>query len=141
MNISAKAQYACLAVLELAAHFGSAEPVQVGVIADRHGIPARFLVQILLQLKAAGYVASTRGTAGGYHLRQDPARLTLADIMSVVERPAAELTPGALRDTPMSRALLAAWNDVLRTEREQLEAITFADLLERTQAAEPMYFI
>lgn len=141
MNVSAKTQYACLAVLELAAHFGSNEPVQAGAIAEQHGIPARFLVQILLQLKAAGYVASTRGATGGYQLLLDPAQLTLADIMAVVDRPVTELASSALRDTPMARALLAAWNDVLRTEREQLEAVTFADLLEHTQAAEPMYFI
>ena len=73
MNISAKTQYACLAMMELAAHYGSGTPVQIGVIAERHGIPSRFLVQILLQFKGAGLVSSTRGASGGYQLIKHPA--------------------------------------------------------------------
>ncbi len=61
MKLSAKTEYACLAVLELAARYGTGEPVRIRTIADEHGIPSRFLVQILLQLKGAGFVASTRG--------------------------------------------------------------------------------
>ena len=67
MKVSAKTDYACLAMLELAAHYGSKEPLRIRTIADEHGIPSRFLVQILLQLKGAGFVASTRGAAGGYN--------------------------------------------------------------------------
>ena len=54
MRVSAKAEYGCIAMLELAANFAEPQPVRVKSIADAHGIPARFLVQILLQLKAAG---------------------------------------------------------------------------------------
>src|SRR4029453_18506042 len=56
MTISAKVEYACVAVLELAARYESDEPVRIRDIADAHGIPSRFLVQILLQLKGAGLV-------------------------------------------------------------------------------------
>ncbi len=55
MKLSAKSEYACVATLELAAAFGSNEPVRIRKIAEQHGIPARFLVQILLQLKGAGW--------------------------------------------------------------------------------------
>jgi len=84
MNISAKTEYACVAMLELAANFGSDEPVSIRVIAERHGVPARFLVQILLELKAAGLVASTRGAAGGYHLVCPPAEVSLGQVMDVI---------------------------------------------------------
>ena len=66
MRISAKTEYACIAVMELGNCYGDGDPVRVRDIAERHGIPSRFLVQILLQLKAAGFVASTRGASGGY---------------------------------------------------------------------------
>ncbi len=69
MKFTAKTEYACLAVLELARAFDLGEPVRIRTIADEHGIPSRFLVQILLQLKGAGLVSSTRGAAGGYQLR------------------------------------------------------------------------
>ena len=58
MRISAKAEYACAAMLELAASYGEPQPVRIKAIADAQGISARFLVQILLQLKTAGLVAS-----------------------------------------------------------------------------------
>ena len=63
----------------------SGEPVRVNWIAEQHGIPARFLVQILLQLKSSGIVASTRGAAGGYQLVRDPSQITLAEVMDVME--------------------------------------------------------
>src|SRR5580692_881061 len=83
---SAKAEYACIAMLELAVRRSEPNPVRLKAIADMHGIPKRFLVQILLQLKAAGLVASTRGASGGYHLGRDPQNITLADIIAVVDR-------------------------------------------------------
>ena len=57
MKLSAKTEYACLAMLQLAEEYDTGEPVQIRRIADEHGIPSRFLVQILLQLKGASLVA------------------------------------------------------------------------------------
>ena len=68
MLVSAKSEYACLAMLELAARYSDPGPIRLADVADKHGIPQRFLVQILLQLKGAGLVASTRGAAGGYQV-------------------------------------------------------------------------
>src|SRR5947209_1425533 len=85
MKLSAKTEYACIAVLELARRFEAGEPVRIREIADEHGIPGRFLVQILLQLKGAGYVASTRGALGGYQLLKPPEKITLGEIMGVIE--------------------------------------------------------
>ena len=64
MRISAKTEYACIAMLELASQYGSGTPVRIRRIAERHDVPPRFLVQILLQLKGAGLVTSVRGAAG-----------------------------------------------------------------------------
>src|SRR5262252_8056887 len=81
MKVSAKAEYACVAMVELAANRLDSQPVRVKAIADAHGIPLRFLVQILLQLKGAGLVASIRGAAGGYQLARRPTEISLADII------------------------------------------------------------
>src|SRR5687768_7208860 len=85
MLFSAKAEYACLAVLELAARYGDTRPVRLTDIADKHGIPQRFLVQILLQLKGAGLIASTRGAAGGYQLAKSPERISIQDVVGVID--------------------------------------------------------
>lgn len=142
MNVSARTEYACLALLQLAASYGTGEPVRVGTIAEKQGIPPRFLVQILLQLKGARLVASTRGAAGGYHLLKDPADITLADLMHVMEGSDSEIRRNSSQDTEQSRVLLGVWNDVAGVQQEMLENTTFQDLLDRcTGAAEQMYYI
>src|SRR5580704_17876808 len=114
MKLSAKTEYACIAMLELARRYERREPVRIRDIADEHGIPARFLVQILLQLKGAGYVASTRGASGGYQLVK----------------------------SPRVRVLSRVWQDIVKRQQELLRSITFAELAERTKgAAEQMYYI
>lgn len=144
MKISAKTEYACVAVLELASCFGSGEPVRIRKIAERHDIPPRFLVQILLQLKGAGLVASTRGAAGGYHLVRPPEDLSLGEVMDVIEgfKAGSEKTSSASPDSPAVKALLAAWQGVEKVQREMLHGISFAELLERAREQdEQMYYI
>src|SRR5262245_55878645 len=74
---SAKTEYACVALLELALHHNDPTPLRLKAISEKHDISHRFLVQILLQLKTAGLVASTRGASGGYHLGRPPERITI----------------------------------------------------------------
>jgi Rrf2 family protein len=142
MNLSARTEYACVAMLELSANFGSGEPIQIRRIADAHGIPSRFLVQILLQLKGAGLVNSTRGASGGYRLSKDPAEITLGVVMSVIDGQVEEVVSGMTRETPASVALFETWNAVAAVQRDMLESVTLADLLERAAGrAENMYYI
>ena len=140
MNLSAKTEYACLAMLELAKEFDSGEPVQLRRIAAEHGIPSRFLVQILLQLKGASLVASTRGAAGGYRLARSPGEITLADVIEVIEgedRPESSYS----KPSPLARALLDFCREMTQLQRERLESETLADLVDAATQREPMYFI
>jgi Rrf2 family cysteine metabolism transcriptional repressor len=141
MPVSAKTEYACIAVLELSRHYPREQPLRVALIADAHGIPARFLVQILLQLKAAGIVESTRGAAGGYRLSRDPKSIALGDVMAVVEGSPGKQSSSAGVDTPISRALGAVWNEVADAERQMLAAVSFADLARKVQGEDQMYYI
>ena len=143
MLFSAKAEYACLAMLELAARFGDPKPVRLADIADKHGISQKFLVQILIQLKGAGLVASTRGAAGGYQLARPPRSMSLADVLSVVdgldepgekrERPSGAKADGS----PEAAALHEVWAKIYRAQDEFLTArlailkeTTLAELVE-----------
>lgn len=121
-------------MLELANSFGSGEPVQIRRIAQKHGIPSRFLVQILLQLKGAGLVTSTRGAAGGYELIRPPEEVSLAEVMSVIEG-AQEFQPtsSAAPDSLAAQVLLSAWREVTDVELATLRSITFAELCERAR--------
>ncbi len=141
MKVSAKTEYACLAVYELAGAYASGEPLRIRQIAGRHGIPSRFLVQILLQLKGAGIVASTRGAAGGYRLARPPERITLWDVMSAIEG-LQERTSEAADATAAAHALAECWREAASAQQGVLRRITFAALLERARRqAANMYYI
>jgi Rrf2 family protein len=144
MKVSAKTEYACIAMLELASQYGTPEPVRIRAIAERHGVPPRFLVQILLQLKGAGLVASVRGASGGYHLLKSPQEISLGQVMEVIEGTGEENSQesSATGDSVAVKVLMQAWKEVNDVERKMLDSITLADLLERTKARdERMYNI
>jgi Rrf2 family protein len=144
MKISAKTEYACIAMMELAAHYGSGEPVRIRRIAERHDVPPRFLVQILLQLKGAGLVASIRGAAGGYQLVKMPQDISLGQIMEVIEGSPDEngKTSSASPDSPAVKVLMKTWKEVAAMERQMLQNISLAELLEKVKEQdEQMYHI
>ena len=141
MNLSAKTEYACLAMLELAQHHATQQPVQVRRITDRHGIPSPFLVQILQELKRAALVSSTRGAAGGYRLTRGPAEISLAEVLSVVEG-SSESTTCAAAASPLAPVLLDVCHELSAARQERLSNITLAELLERASVeASPMWYI
>lgn len=140
MKLSAKTEYACLAMLQMAAEHDSSEPVQIRRIADEQGIPSRFLVQILLQLKGAGLVASTRGASGGYRLARPPQQISLAEVIDVIEgsdRPQSN----AGKRTPLVSTLLSVCCELNDAQRTRLEDVTLSDLVESASRREPMWYI
>lgn len=141
MNLTAKTEYACLAMLELAQRFDTRQPVQLRRIAEEHGIPSPFLVQILQALKRAGLVTSTRGAAGGYQLTRAPQEVTLADVLDVVEGNA-EPTTCASATSPLAPVLLDVCHELSAARREHLAGITLTALVARAAVeAGPMWYI
>ncbi len=132
MRISAKAEYACVAMLELAANYREPQPLRIKTIAEAHGIDPRFLVQILLQLKTAGLVASVRGAAGGYKLTRPAERISLADVLNAVCREQATRSPTET-PAPVVQALHSVWNEIQAQEQRILEALTLAELGRRAR--------
>jgi Rrf2 family cysteine metabolism transcriptional repressor len=150
MLFSAKAEYACVAMLELASRYADPRPVRLADVADKHGISDRFLVQILLDLKRAGLVDSTRGAAGGYALARDPADVSLYDILRVVdppERPVRKKVPPVrkkdsgkparkrveLQPTPYVLNVRSVWDQVIEAQQTVLKQTTLADLVARSE--------
>ncbi len=136
MKISAKAEYACLALLALAQHGADAPPLRIREISEAQVIPERYLVQILLQLKGAGMVVSTRGASGGYRLARPAANITLSEVLAVIDGPeAAERTSG-LEKRPAARSLAIVWDRVRAAERSVLDNTTIAELAQQTSPRE-----
>jgi Rrf2 family protein len=128
-------------MLQLAQEHAAGEPVQVRRIAERQGIPATFLVQILHELRRAGLVASTRGASGGYRLSRPPGDVTLADVVDVFET---SDEPGecAASESPWAPALVDVCCDLARTRRERLQSLTLAEMAERASVnTGPMWYI
>src|SRR5436309_1650980 len=104
-------------------------PVRIREISEAHGIPERYLVQILLQLKGSGLVASTRGAAGGYRLARPAATISLGEVLTAIDGPDAPPRE-ALR--PAARALAAVWEHVRAAEKAVLDRTSIAQLAEMT---------
>ncbi len=137
MRLSAKAQYACVAMVDLACSPDEKNPIHLKNIAESHGISQRFLVQILLQLKGAGLVDSTRGALGGYLLARSPAKISLADIINAIDQ-APQPLPSALtglHTTPIVQAVKNVLQEVQIEQQQRLKEITLADLVKQTQPA------
>jgi Rrf2 family protein len=141
MKVSAKAEYACIAMLELAANSKEPQPLRVKAIALAHGIPQRFLVQILLQLKSAGLVYSLRGALGGYQLARSPEQITLADVIGAMERePAVRPSVIPLRPGPTVEALHGVWKEIQAEQQRLLEELTLAELVRRSQQSNALSY-
>lgn len=139
MKLSVKSDYAARAVLMLARSFQTAAPQRVEDLADAQDVPANYLVQILIELKAQGIVKSVRGKEGGYLLARAPADITLGDILRAVHGNVFD-TP-ALSDKNCPWELRSAWGHLQKTLDDTANAITFQQLLERSAEKEKMYYI
>ena len=128
MRISAKAEYACLAMIELASPGLDGNTMQIREIAEAHGIPERYLVQILLQLKASGLVHSTRGSDGGYRLARPADLITVADVITAIDGPGDPLRkPGSETARELNDLLERAWT----VRREVLAQASIAQFANR----------
>jgi Rrf2 family protein len=135
MLFSAKAEYACVAMLELAARYADPKPVRLADVADKHGIPSRFLVQILLDLKRAGLVASTRGAAGGYTLGRSPDEITLFDVIQVMDPPEQPVrADDKLQPTGYVHSVRQVWERMVAAQQDILRQTTLAELAAESEA-------
>ena len=130
MRVSAKADYAVRAVVELAA--AGKGPVKGDRIAKAQGIPLRFLENILGELRHAGLVRSQRGAEGGYWLARPADEISLADVFRAVEGPLASVRserPEDLAYEGTAEPLREVWVALRAGIREVLESVTLADVV------------
>jgi Rrf2 family protein len=138
-----------MVAVDLAIHANKA-PVQARSIARRHGIPIRFLEQVLHAMKKAGLVESQRGAQGGYLLTHKPSAMSVADIFEALEGPVFHRTllGQRTRDRHAAKPELLLgdiWDQVQQAERKVLENITIEQLAMRLREIDaqrtPMYHI
>jgi Rrf2 family protein len=130
MHVTAKADYAVRAVVELA---GSAQgsPRKVDEVAKAQGIPVSFLENILTQLRSSGIVRSQRGPEGGYWLAQPADEVNLAQIIRAVDGPLVGVRGQRPEETEYegsAESLKQVWIALRVNLREVLERVTIADV-------------
>jgi Rrf2 family protein len=139
VKLSVKSDYATRAVLGLARHFPNKTALRVEDLASEQGVPANYLVQILIELKAQGIARSVRGKDGGYLLARAPSEITLGDVLRAVHGEVFD-TP-ALTDANCAPELRRAWQRLKSAVDEAADKITFQQLVDENAEKEKMYYI
>ena len=140
MKISARDEYACSAVLELSLNYDGESPVRVQDIAERQGIPIKFLFQIMQVLKRVDIVRSKRGMEGGYVLSRPPGQISVGEVIRSMSGPFVQLScleSGTLSDDCGKQNTChfkPIWADVDRAIGSVLNNITFEELVRRERA-------
>ena len=133
MRLSTKSEYACLAIIDLAEHYNK-DYVKIEGISERKKIPRKYLEQILLILNRAGYLQSKRGAIGGYKLARDPKRITLAEIVRLMDgalAPVGSVSTYFYESTPIeqNKNLIKVFKEIRDHIAKKMEKTTFAQLV------------
>jgi Rrf2 family protein len=130
MRMSAKAEYAVRAMVELAA-LDDGVRVTTDDLANAQGIPPQFLVDILSTLRNDRLVRSHRGRDGGYELARPGTDISIADVLRCIDGPLASVRDIGLGDLPYSgptAALTDVWRALRASMRSVLEETSLADV-------------
>lgn len=130
MRVSARADYAIRALVELAAA-GPGASLRGDAIATAQSIPTKYLENLLADLRRARLVTSQRGIRGGYRLAQPAASITLADVIRAIDGPLAGVRDSAPEDVTYPGAagpLRDVWVALRASMRTVLEAVSVADV-------------
>jgi Rrf2 family protein len=132
VRISAKADYAVRAALELA--LAGDEALSADAVARRQDIPVQFLQKIFHEMRRARLVTTQRGRDGGHRLARPAAEITVADILRAMEGPLADVRGEAPEDIAYRGAaepLQEVWIALRTNIRSVLEGVTLADLADQ----------
>jgi Rrf2 family protein len=139
MKFGVGVDYSLKALLMLAERYPGTQPVRVEEIAETQAIPENYLRRLLIELKRGGLVASQKGPSGGYMLAKPPARITMADVVEIIEGDYApvecieESSSLCPRDNPCP--MRDVWRDVRNSVTSILRSTTLQSLSEKRKHA------
>jgi Rrf2 family protein len=139
MKFGVGVDYCFKALIMLAERFPNVQPQRVEEIAAVQGIPENYLRRLLIELKRGGLVASQKGPSGGYLLARNPAKITMADVVQIIEgdfAPVECLEDGS--NSPCQRGDACAMRNVWCEVRDSVNEIlrtTLQALAQRRKSA------
>jgi len=137
VKLSVKVDYACRVLAQLARSYGSDELAHIEDLAKAEAVPANYLVQILSELRNGGLIVSKRGKQGGYALARDPKKVTLFDILRLIEGDVLELNASGQGFS--GRKVDAVWLEIRTTLEDKCRDCTLDQMVNPN--AEEMYYI
>jgi Rrf2 family protein len=145
VELSCKSEYAILALLEMATHYDSGEPMQIRQIAAQQNIPDRYLEQLLATLRRGGIVKSQRGSKGGYFLTREPWKISIFEILECLEgldvrTPEEDVNPKTLDSSVVEET----WQEACQAANSVLQKYSLQDLCEKRDSRRQldiMYYI
>ena len=136
MKITKKGEYGLRALVDLALNYKRGMR-QIQEIVREEAIPEKFLEQILLILKNAGFVQSKRGIGGGYFLSKSPEEISLGEVIRLIDGPLAPLgcvsTEHGSCPKEITCGIRSVMLDVTNATAEILDRVTLADVCSRTR--------
>jgi Rrf2 family cysteine metabolism transcriptional repressor len=135
MKLTVKSEYALLALVDLAKNYDK-RFIRGEDVAKRNRIPKKYLEQIFIILNRAGYLKSKRGLEGGYHLAKPPKKISVAEIVRLMDGAIAPVESASkyfYSHTPIERnkELLKLFKGVRNYVANKLEKTTFGDLIKK----------
>jgi Rrf2 family protein len=142
MKISSKGHYGLLALAELGENYKLQRAVQVKEIAKNRHIPPQYLGQIMVLLKRGRLVHGSRGPTGGYVLARAPEKITVKEVLHVLEGPQVgfDVRPASRSGSSVTQRLIETWARGIRAMETVLEETTLADLC-KPEPGVLMYYI
>jgi Rrf2 family transcriptional regulator, cysteine metabolism repressor len=146
MELSAKIEYALISLLEMANHPMPNEPIQIKHIAEKQGIPERYLEQVFAALRMAGILRSQRGNRGGYLLVRKPWQITLLEVVTCLsDSSSSDSSDQASKELSLDRAIVRdIWKESQQSALNILQQHTIQDLCQQRQIRQQlngMYYI
>lgn len=134
MKLTTRSEYALLALVYLARN-PSDEYISIDTIAKAQGIPPKFLEQLMLALKRAHFLRSTKGQRGGYALAKAPNQISLAEVIRLFDgalAPTESVSTNFYESTPIEKekSLTAVFKDIRDYVSDKLEKTTIADVMD-----------
>ena len=134
LRLSRKTILALEAVLDVA-YNARPDPVQSKDITRRQGIPQRYLEQVMQQLVHKGILKGVRGPRGGYTLARERRKITVGDVVRVVDQLDAESESDPVSQADLGEKVIAPlWAETRDVVLERLDKITMQDLCDRARA-------
>ncbi|MBD2198860.1 MULTISPECIES: RrF2 family transcriptional regulator [Calothrix] len=145
MEISCKSEYAILALIEMASHYQSGEPMQIRQIAAQQNIPDRYLEQLLATLRRGGIIKSQRGSKGGYFLAREPKKITIFEILECLEGLDVQTTQIDINPRTVDSGVIAEiWQEACQAANSVFQKYSLQDLCEKRDSRRQldiMYYI